>query len=245
MINEIWMNNLKLLRGAINEDKVPVQLWVLVKFWDRNLRIAHISEMFFHRYFMHCRNWFTFFWTLCPRELFMAMRYSKKVFLTLQTSPLNAFVWTSYALLVTTVLIIIKVLNHRLHHMFDTSEVIEEPTEADVKSDKGSSRKSSTCDRSPTQGWVSSLVFTFPGDVAPQVNVGQVKFLKLTFEFFSVKWIFTKILLDPLNRIAPLSNQQRLTDFFLSKCSQNFLVYRIRTCLVKSPTRAFSFKKPV
>lgn len=53
---------------------------------------------------------------------------------TFQTLPASVFIWTLYCGIVGVLFIVIKVFNFKLHHMFDTCEVIEEGT--DDKSSK-------------------------------------------------------------------------------------------------------------
>ncbi|XP_064621323.1 pecanex-like protein 1 isoform X3 [Lineus longissimus] len=66
-------------------------------------------------------------------------------FILYLTLPISTIVWTVYCILIASVFTSIKIVNHRLHHMYDTSEVIEDSEDDSNRSDKNSSRKSSTC----------------------------------------------------------------------------------------------------
>ena len=57
-----------------------------------------------------------------------------------QSFPPDLVVWTVYCLVVAVFFTVIKAFNHRLHHMFDTSEVIEEPLSSDESSDDRSEK---------------------------------------------------------------------------------------------------------
>ena len=53
-----------------------------------------------------------------------------------QTLPASVFIWTLYCGIVGAVFIAVKFFNFKLHHMFDTCEVIEEGTTDDKTSKK-------------------------------------------------------------------------------------------------------------
>jgi hypothetical protein len=50
----------------------------------------------------------------------------------------SLIVWTIYCGIIGLIFTTIKVFNYRLHHMFDTSEVIEEKPDKTEEEDKGS-----------------------------------------------------------------------------------------------------------
>jgi len=70
---------------------------------------------------------------------------------TLQTLPSDWITWGLYTAVLSILFFTLKLVNHRLHHMFDTSEVIEEEQEADITSADEQS-KASTDVKNQTQG---------------------------------------------------------------------------------------------
>lgn len=65
-------------------------------------------------------------------------------------------VWLGYSVVVAVSFVIVKFVNYRLHHMFDTEEVIEidsSVNSSDIKSEKDASKTSETAiSKSQTQG---------------------------------------------------------------------------------------------
>ena len=70
----------------------------------------------------------------------------------LQAFPSSLLVWALYSIAVGGTFALIKLVNYRLHHMFDTTEMIKEEASdsGDSKSDKNDNgSQCETCDNKP------------------------------------------------------------------------------------------------
>ena len=85
-------------------------------------------------------------------------KFIENVVFLFQLLPSTVVIWMLYSMVIAVVFAVVKLTNHRLHHMYDTSEVVKDEDEEDESTDgadkvEETSKTSETgTSKNPTQG---------------------------------------------------------------------------------------------